>query len=92
MDESSILAVTGLIGDAQAISDGLLSGDLPEARFRTSLIAGEARLLGLADVEASATHLGRLLGTMGQIPAAGYAEAVRDLSLALDQALTLALL
>jgi hypothetical protein len=91
MDENSILAVASLIGDAQAISGGLLSGDLQEARFRTSLIAGEARLLGLADVEAGAKHLGRLLGAMDQVPSPGYAEAVRDLSLALDRALTLAL-
>jgi hypothetical protein len=69
MDENSILAVAGLIGHAQAISEGLLSDDLPEARFRTSLIAGEARRLGLADVEASAEHLSSLLGKMVQRPA-----------------------
>jgi hypothetical protein len=87
-NEQAILEVAGLIVDGVAVSEALLAGDMEEARFRTRLVVGHARLHGMTEVQAAAVELVRLLGKTGNQPTAGYASAVVELSEALDRALT----
>jgi hypothetical protein len=88
-EEKAILDVAGLTMDGVALSDALLAGDLPEARFRAHLIARHASGPRLGDVQAAAVDVLRLLGKPGNLPMPGYPLAVLELSGSLDRALTL---
>jgi hypothetical protein len=88
-NEEAILEIAGLIVDGVAVSEALLAGDLVEARFRSSLVAGQASLYGMSRVEVRAFEVVRLLGDANHPPLPGYAEAVLKLSEELDRVLTL---
>jgi hypothetical protein len=85
--EDSVLDVAGLVLDATALSEALLDGDLQESRFRADAIAGNAYRLGMSAVHTAALAVVNRLGSDGDPPKNGYAKAVHDLSLELDDAM-----
>jgi len=86
--EDVVLDIAGLLADAVVLCEALLAGDLVEARFRARLVAGNARVLGLDDVQVSAAAVGLFLGAVGKAPLPGYAQAAFQLSEHLQQALS----
>lgn len=83
--KASIPEVAELVMDARALSEALLEGDVQESRFRAGLILGNASLLGLSSVHKAALALVDRLGVSGEVPKNGYAKAVQDLSVKLDE-------
>jgi uncharacterized Ntn-hydrolase superfamily protein len=86
-DEEAILEVAALIVDGVAVSEALLAGDVVEARFRAQMVAAHAHGHGMRGVQAAAVKVVRLLGDGSHPPLPGYAQAVLDLSEALDRVL-----
>jgi hypothetical protein len=86
-DEEAILEVAALIVDGVAVSEALLAGDIVEARFRAQMVANYANAHGMHAVQTAAVKVVRLLGDGSHPPLPGYAQAVLDLSEALDRAL-----
>jgi hypothetical protein len=85
-DDDALTALS-LAADVQAIGDALLSGDLIEARFRTSGISRAAQAAGQPSVVDAAAHLAdRLCPPLG-LPGPGVGAAYAALAASVDVAL-----
>jgi hypothetical protein len=82
--EQDTLTALSLIADVQAIGEGLLEGDLVEARFRTAQIALSAQTLGYETVRATADKLSHQLAPPQGLPGAGIGAAYVALAASVD--------
>jgi hypothetical protein len=69
---ATMLKLTPLAIDADALGEAVLLHDFEEARFRTYLLASSAASAGFAELAQAADTLSKALGSTDGVPKAGY--------------------
>ena len=82
--DQAILMFAELVRDGMAMHEAALEMDWNEARFRCQLIVSHAADAHFSAVTMAAMAVRSRLGPFGTQPAAGYAEAMLELSSEID--------